>query len=227
MRDRQPPVRIAVVDDHRLLAQLLAEDLGGRGYEAFALHADDPHLPSSIREVDPDLVLLDAVFADDESAGARVLAALMPWGLRVAMLTGLIDPLRHAEFLDAGAVAVITKTESMEDVLDQVELVVAGHDPHGRTRRLELDALLADHRRRVGDLTGCLDTLSDRELATLQALVDGHTVDAIAASRTVAVTTVRSQVRAVLTKLGATSQIQAVAIAARAGMSPRTTEVAS
>ena len=48
----------------------------------------------------------------------------------------------------------------------------------------------------------------------------GNRVDDIAQSDYVSVATVRSQVRSVLRKLGVQSQIQAVAMATKAGWSP-------
>lgn len=213
-------VRIAVVDDHQLLAQMLVDHLTERGFAATVAHVDDPALPETLRGLEPNLILLDAVFHDDEDGGLRVLRALADDDIRVAMLTGVDDDLRHAEFLDAGAVAVISKTDSFAGVLDQVSDVIDGIDPHGCTRRQDLAQLLTEHRCRREAADGVLRGLTDRERSTLQSLVDGHSVDAIAAARTVASSTVRSQVRAVLRKLGAHSQIEAVALAARNGMAP-------
>ena len=51
----------------------------------------------------------------------------------------------------------------------------------------------------------------------LRSLGDGHSVAAIARRCYVAEATVRSQVRGVLTKLGVGSQLEAVALARRAG----------
>jgi two-component system nitrate/nitrite response regulator NarL len=213
-------IRIAVVDDHRLLAQMLVDHLMDQGFSAMVAHVDDPGLPETLRGLEPDLILLDAVFHDDEDGGLQVLEAMADDDIRVAMLTGVDDDLRHAEFLDAGAVAVISKTDSFAGVLDQVGDVINGIDPHGCTRRQDLARLLTDHRCRRGATDDLLRALTGRERATLQALVDGHSVDAIAAARTVAPSTVRSQVRAVLRKLDAHSQIEAVALAARSGMAP-------
>ncbi len=50
----------------------------------------------------------------------------------------------------------------------------------------------------------------------------GRTVAEIAEVRTVAVSTVRSQVRKILQKLGTTSQLTAVAMARQAGWRPQT-----
>ena len=54
----------------------------------------------------------------------------------------------------------------------------------------------------------------------LGALVDGLSAEEIAEAHFVAVTTVRSQVRGILQKLGVRSQLAAVATANRAGWTP-------
>lgn len=217
------PARVAVIDDHRLLAQMLADELGTRGYDACSVDVLESSLATRIRELAPDLVLLDAVFHDDEDAGMRVLQELRSDGTDpvVVILTGVTDDLRHAEFLDAGAETVITKGDTIDVVVAQVEDVLTGVDPLGANRRSDLAHRLRQHRAEQEARTAPLRCLTDREHATLQALVDGLTVDEIAHRRTVARSTVRSQVRAVLRKLGVSGQIEAVAFAARHGFTPR------
>ncbi len=53
----------------------------------------------------------------------------------------------------------------------------------------------------------------------LRALCEGRAVDEIARDAVVSVSTVRSQVRAILRKLGVNSQLAATALARRAGWS--------
>jgi DNA-binding NarL/FixJ family response regulator len=61
------------------------------------------------------------------------------------------------------------------------------------------------------------DRLTTRERDVLSALVDGLSAEEIADTQFVALTTVRSQIAAVLRKLGVHSQLAAVACANRAG----------
>lgn len=218
MVEQVPTRRVVIIDDHEMLAEMMRAHLIDRGWDARTLGIDVPHLVDEVQRVQPDLVLLDAVFGDDEDGGMRLLAALQlqPWS--VAMLTGVTDLARHAQFLDAGAAAVIHKGASIDEVIRQVECLSDGIDPMGRRRRDELAHHLAAVRLANG--SGPLEDLSERETTTLQALVDGLTVDEIAQQRTVAVSTVRSQVKAILRKLGVGGQVQAVAVAARQGMRP-------
>ncbi len=220
MRTMAEVSRVVVVDDHPLLAQMLVDRLCAQGFDGVALGVDDPNLAETIRGRSPDLVLLDAIFDDDEDGGMRVLRALRASHVLVAMLTGVSDEIRHAEFLEAGAIAVLLKSNCISDVLAQVKDVLTGVDIQGITRRVEFQQMLGAHRRQIAAGEGVLGSLTDRERATLQSLVDGVPVEEIAYRRAVALSTVRSQIRAIFRKFDANSQIKAVAIAVRHGMHP-------
>ncbi|HXP98899.1 MAG TPA: LuxR C-terminal-related transcriptional regulator [Solirubrobacteraceae bacterium] len=62
--------------------------------------------------------------------------------------------------------------------------------------------------------------LTPREQRVLAELMEGHTADQIAKESWVSVSTVRSQIKSILHKLGVNSQLAAVAMAWRAGWRP-------
>lgn len=66
---------------------------------------------------------------------------------------------------------------------------------------------------------GCFDRLSARERQVLSALMRGETAGEISRQSFVSLTTVRSQIRSILIKLGVSSQLAAVALAYRSGWS--------
>ena len=214
--------RVVVVDDHRLLAQMLADHLRERSLECLVVEVDEAHLTRRIRELTPDLLLLDAVFGEDENGGMDVLTELMggDFPRRIVILTGVTDQLQHARFLAAGATAVISKSAGFDDVIEQVDDVIEGRDPMGVLARSTLARRLQHHEEALARQGAPLAELTEREQTTLQALVDGLSAEEIAQDRTVAVSTVRSQIRAVLRKLEVHSQVEAVSVAVRLGMRP-------
>ena len=219
----RPRARVVVIDDHRLLAQMLVDHLSDRGLEALTIDVSEQRLVERILAIEPDLLLLDAVFADDEGEGMRILLDVRDRAphLEVVMITGVVEDVRHAEFLEAGASAVIAKADSFDQVTSQIEDVLAGVDPMGATRREELRLVLNAHSRSTALRGRKLASLTASELTTLQGLVAGQSVQEMALVRTVAVSTVRSHVRAILRKLGVHSQLEAVAVAAEEGLGPR------
>ncbi len=67
-----------------------------------------------------------------------------------------------------------------------------------------------------GDKTAIGATLTERERETLNLLASARTAEQIAAELTVTIHTVRNHIRSILTKLHASSQLEAVIIAAGA-----------
>ena len=63
------------------------------------------------------------------------------------------------------------------------------------------------------------DALTEREQVVLAELIEGHCAEDIAKAAFVSISTVRSQIKAILQKLGVSSQLAAVAMARRAGWS--------
>jgi DNA-binding NarL/FixJ family response regulator len=64
------------------------------------------------------------------------------------------------------------------------------------------------------------ESLTPREAAVLGDLLEGRSADDIAEASFVSITTVRAQIRSILSKLGVRSQLAAVSMARRAGWSP-------
>jgi DNA-binding NarL/FixJ family response regulator len=62
-------------------------------------------------------------------------------------------------------------------------------------------------------------TLTEREQNVLAELIEGHRAEDIAKAAFVSISTVRTQIKAILQKLGVSSQLAAVAMARRADWS--------
>ncbi len=78
-------------------------------------------------------------------------------------------------------------------------------------QRAEVEQAWSSATEREQRLLARMDTLTPREMFVLVHLYEGERVSAIAADSGVSQTTVRSQVKSVLRKLGVDSQIAAVA----------------
>lgn len=84
------------------------------------------------------------------------------------------------------------------------------------SQRRHLRSALADRRDRLEALRAPFQQLTPREQDVLAGLVRGLSAPAIAEEAIVSATTVRSQIRAILLKLGVHSQLEAVSLARRA-----------
>ena len=210
--------RVAVVDDHRFLAQTLAIALQDAGFDAVLIDpADDVVL--RVSQWRASVVLLDLNLVDG-SGGDELIPALSR-ERAVVVLTAETEVARWGACLLSGAVGVLSKAAPLEEVVTAVSAAVEGRPVVGAAERTtwlraadrkkaEQEQALAPFRR-----------LTPREEEILAALVEGEPAARIAQRSTVSEATVRSQIRSVLAKLGAASQLQAVAHARRAGWSRR------
>lgn len=211
---------VLIVEDHAILSHALAGALTSAGCDRVDVHDVDRLDADAVLEaaakLRPDVVLLDL----DLGAGRRgipLIAPLRQLGSTVLILTASEDDVVFGEALDAGAVAVLTKSQPFHKLADAVHAAAAGERLVPAATR---EALISDWRRRRAAASSQLarfDDLTASEAAVLEALVDGCSLEVIAASRGVAIGTVRSQVKALLRKLQVSSQLAAVARAREAG----------
>ena len=101
--------------------------------------------------------------------------------------------------------------------VDQILAMVKGEQLLSEFRRNELLHLFRTHRVDRDNRFMPFESLSRREGEVLCLLMEGHSVAKIAESSFVSIGTVRTQVKAILRKLGVNSQAAAVALAYRSG----------
>jgi two-component system nitrate/nitrite response regulator NarL len=206
------PWRLLIVDDHELLAQTLHAVLEAEGYDVRRASsvASDAVLEEA-RVSQPHVVLLDLGLGG--TSALPLVEPLRRLGATVVMVTGETDRIRLAECIEAGAVGVVPKSAHFSTFLDAIgEAATLGSllSPHQR------DELLSELRRQRDedrDRLRHFERLTPRERHVLGELINGRSAEAIAETSVVALSTVRSQIRAILTKLGVNSQLAAVALA--------------
>jgi DNA-binding NarL/FixJ family response regulator len=211
---------VAIVADQRLLAESLAVALSLHDIACSVPSPGPPDRQSrELLALHPDLVLLDLGLGVNgaNGAGRRLLRQLTTASLRVLLLTGSTDAERLAGALDDGAIGIVPKSEGLPHLVDTVIAAANGAPVLSPAERSRLFEEARRRRERRAAELAPLERLSEREAAVLRALASGRSVAAIAADAVVAEATVRTQVRSVLTKLGVGSQLEAVAVAYRAG----------
>lgn len=234
--------RVVIVDDHPLLAYGLARALEQNGFgvttvnpssaddvvAAVATAADASRRSSSQSDADskPVLVMVD-LDLPLPGGGCGVVAAVTGMALdpapRAAVLTGSADRLAWARCIEAGAVAVVSKGEPLEIIVDRIARLAAGDDI-GDRQRAELCRERHRHHRQRRDALAGFDELSPRESEVLHGLMSGLNPKELAERDCVSIDTVRTQVKSVLRKLGVSSQLAAVSRAFTAGWPESMTE---
>jgi two-component system, NarL family, nitrate/nitrite response regulator NarL len=217
---------VVLVDDHASVVQSVAAGLASVldvpvtpiGPEALT-SVDD--VLGRIEELAPQLALIDLHLGALGSA-LPLFPRVVALGTQVVVFTASEDPVTLARALEAGASGLLQKSTGFEAVVERVRDALDGRTLIHDGERLDLAAALRRHRRDEDERLAPFASLTQREGTILQALVDGLTVEQIADRELVSIHTVRTQVKAVLRKVGVSSQVAAVALVHRTGWSART-----
>ena len=160
----------------------------------------------------------------DIVAGSALIGPLCRSGLQVCVID-IADDCRSTAWL-AGPSALVDENEPFEQLFRTItRLLRIGVAPlSGRRSSTSSNPMpLHEHRESRLELSAIL---TEREKVVLAELMEGHNAEEIAKAGYVSISTVRSQIKAILQKLGMNSQLAAVAIARRTGWSldspPRT-----
>lgn len=221
------PKRVLIVEDHALVALSLQVALSARGWIVDT--TDGPAADDVIdhaHRFGPRSVLLDIRLGDSVGCGIDLIAPLRASGATVVMLTAETDQAVLAACLEAGAAGWIGKDASLDEVEAALGDARDGLPLIGRNVREAMLEELRAHRASQQTALSPFEELTQREREVLALLIDGLSAEEIADTRYVALTTVRSQIRSVLRKLGVRSQLAAVARANRVGWALEAGELA-
>jgi DNA-binding NarL/FixJ family response regulator len=198
--------RVLVVDDHVVVSELIAKAVTAEpDLECVGVADDVGSALAKAAALRPDTVLLDAQLPSGDGVElVTTLREILP-ELRVLLLTARPRADRERAAFEAGAVGYLGKDGRLSDLL----AALRNASPAEPAR----DPQLA---RRGGEMSA--RGLSRRETEVLELLAEGHHVQDIARALGLSPFTARDHVKALLAKLGARSQLEAVAIAARDGL---------
>jgi DNA-binding NarL/FixJ family response regulator len=224
---------VLLVDDHALFAQSVEIGLRAAGIPARRVEPRSwGEVVAACAAAAPATVLLDLRLGTDAEGGPidglDLVGPITAAGCRVVVVTGEVGDDTWGTAVERGALTVMPKDGELDTLVQVLTAVREGRSVLDEGRRQDL---LAAARRARADVEARLApfrSLSPREEEVLLSLAGGMPAAAIAAAGYVSEATVRTQIRAVLTKLGVTSQLQAVALARRAGWLERpATDVSS
>jgi DNA-binding NarL/FixJ family response regulator len=207
-------IRILVVDDHSTFAELLTGAIDREPDLVSVGHATTGAAGVAMFDkLRPEVVLMDLQLPDiDGFAATEQIVAISP-DVRVIMLTAHVTTTVVARAAASGVCGFLSKDGHLKDMLRTVRTAQPGS--------LAVDpALLA---RLIGQpQTAAGRTLarplSQREFTVLTRMADGKDVTSIARELSISAHTCRGHVKAVLSKLGAHSQLEAVVTAVRIGL---------
>ncbi len=161
---------LLVIDDDQRLRELLAEYLGGRGYQVETAATGEAGL-ERLRGGGIELVVLDVMLPGRD--GFEVCRELRKFsGVPVIMLTARGDELDRIVGLELGADDYLAKPFNPRELLARIQAVLRRHAP-APTENVPLSAgpLSIDPDRRVATLRGAPIELTTTEFELLRTLV--------------------------------------------------------
>lgn len=160
-------------------------------------------------ELEPDVVVADYQLPDGTGADLVADAEANNLASYVLIISGLPNEDLLSHVVGSGCAGLISKGASGQDLIDAITVVSRGATVYPATLLQHLNR--AQHEARGFEIT-------ERELQILEYLAGGSSVDDIAVDASISVHTVRNHIRALLTKLSARSQLEAVVIGVQNGL---------
>ncbi|MBW3643834.1 MAG: response regulator transcription factor [Actinobacteria bacterium] len=206
-------IKVVIVEDHAMVAE---------GFAAALCEEDDIHVVGIARtgeaalhlveETAPDVVLVDFRLPDADGADVTVRIRRERPGTQVVVLTAADEPNVLRRAIEAGAAGFVHKSEPIDQVARATRAVHGGEAWFRPGALASLVGAIGRPSAAVGaDLT-------DREREVLSLLAEGASTNAMMEALVLSPHTVRNHVRNIIMKLGAHSKLEAVTIAARAGL---------
>ena len=195
--------RVVLVDDHALFRAGVRGELGARVDILGEAETVAEAVPL-IKELDPDVVLLDVHLPD--GGGEAVIAGVAPERPAVKFLALSVSDAAEDVIgvIRAGARGYVTKTISADELAEAVRRVAEGDAVFSpRLAGFVLDAFRAGERVHAD---AELDELTPREREVLQLIARGYSYKEIAGRLHLSARTVESHVSSVLRKLQLSSR---------------------
>lgn len=209
-RNPADPIRVLIVDDHPIVREgiaalverqpdMVAVGEASNGEEALQRYA-------ALR---PDVTLMDVQMPGTDGIAAIEAIRRLSANAAILMLTTYPGDAQAVRAIQAGAAGYLLKNSIRKELLDAIRSVHAGR----RAVSPEIAHALAVH---------ALDErLSEREVAILRLIADGHANKQIAWRLGVSTDTIKANLKQLFAKLGVDDRTHAVSVAARRGFIER------
>ncbi|MFF5212722.1 response regulator [Streptosporangium sp. NPDC000396] len=213
-----PPVRVLVVDDQRLIREAIASLLGIQpGVVVVGTAADGRDAVEQAVTLTPDVVLMDVRMPGMD--GVEAISALRGRapGVRVVMLTTFDDEEYVVQALRAGATGYLLKDLPARELAAAVRLAHAGVAQFDPVAAARLASALAGRPNARPDARP-EDSLTAREIDVLRLIACGSTNREIAGQLYLSEGTVKNHISRILSRLGLRDRTQAAVYARDHGL---------
>ncbi|MBO9671221.1 MAG: response regulator transcription factor [Sphingobium sp.] len=205
-----PPIRVLVVDDHPMVRDGIVALLDRQdGMVAVGEASDGREAIARFHELLPDVTLMDLQMHDMGGVEAIVAIRSVAPAARILVLTTYPGDAQAVRAMRAGAAGYLLKNCIRRELVDAIRSVHVGR--HALSPEIAHD--LAAH---------ALDEpLTDREVAVLRLVAEGHPNKQIGWQLDVSTDTIKAHLKTIFAKLGVDDRTHAVTVATRRGFLSR------
>jgi len=199
-------IRVLIVDDHKVVRQglrflLEQED----GIEVIGECAEGTSAIQAVRALDPTVVLLDLFMPGPNGIDVLTQIKQDRPATEVLMLTSSADEEHLLAAVRAGALAYLSKTAGVDQVVESVRAAARGES----VLEPRLAARLVREIRETATRRRPLDQLTPREVEVITVLARGRSNREIARALSIGEETVKAHVSSILAKLHLADRTQA------------------
>lgn len=210
-----PPRCILILGGHFMPADILVLALTHVRYSARCIAPVTPErVRLAITDWAPALAVLDIDFVERHVCQESI-ALLSQSKVPVIVLGGKKELL--ADCVNFGASYAIDNGLPVSKLIDVIARLAHNHSLNNVTVVPDQSSPVNGRLGPLDERSSPFDVLTHREKCVLAELMEGHCAEEIAVRDVVAISTVRSQIKAILQKLGVSSQLAATALARHAG----------
>ena len=205
-------MRVLLVDDHAVVRHGLANLLTAAGIEVVGSLEDGVHAEEAVRDLEPDLVLMDLSMPQMDGIDAtRAVLEARP-ETKVIILTSFAEHARLHAALEAGAVGYLLKDAEPDDIIRALRDAEAGGVPLSPRAAA---ALLPGNRPATN---ATLEQLTARERDVLGLVATGLPNKAIARRLAISEKTVKAHLTRIFAVVGVSDRTSAALWAQRHGL---------
>ena len=212
-------IRVAVIEDHRVLIEALEMMFSSEGEFDFVGAATNIEGGLNlVKEAQPDVLLLDVGLPDGDGLDLVPEITNSSPDTQIVIMTGLADDNLLLRAIDTGVSGFVSKDCSLADLLSTVREVSNGEIVMPSHMLVELLKRVPRRQSITNKDGNPLEGLTPREYEILVYLAQGLSGDAIAVELHIAPLTVRTHIRNMMSKLGVHSRLEAVSYALNNGL---------
>lgn len=211
--DSAQPIRVVVIDDHRVVAEALVTLLNtSERIEVVASVSDSAQIVDSIITTQPDIVVCDLEMPGSDPLDRAALGMSQSPSTKLLVLTAYPTDAHIARAIEMGVRGFMTKHEPAEAVVDGIYAISAGHSIYSdevKSRMVMPEGKYAEIK---------LLSLTPRELSVVRLVAQGMTTSQIADQINRSPKTIDNQISSALAKTNSSNRVELSRWAIREGL---------